>query len=359
MDIRQNTRVLIVEDDFLVGEMIHGLLEEMEYAVVGKAMDGLQAIEMTQSLRPDVILMDIELPDLDGIEATRQLYESCPTPVVVLTAYDTLELVERASAAGVGAYLVKPPNALEMERAITITMSRFRDMMELRRLNADLQAEITERKRAEEQLKVSLEEKEVLLHEVNHRVKNNMQVLSSMLNLQENYVKDKQTLEILKDIRTRVRTMGLVHEKLYQSQDLAKINFAEYISDLTVSLFRAYNINANAVRLNFALDDDILFDIKTAIPCGLILNELVSNSLKHAFPKDKEGEVHIELTKDDDSNVTLIVSNNGVDFPEDLDFRNTESLGLQLVNILTQQLNGTIELDKSGGTAFKITFKPE
>jgi len=132
------TRVLIVDDESLVAEMIEGLLEEIGYTVVGKAMSGAQAVDMTRTLRPDVVLMDIKMPDIDGIEATRRIYESCATPVVVLTAHETPELVERASAAGVGAYMVKPPNAREMERAITIAMARFDDMIKLRSMAAEL-----------------------------------------------------------------------------------------------------------------------------------------------------------------------------------------------------------------------------
>jgi AmiR/NasT family two-component response regulator len=139
MTLHKDIRVVVVEDDSLVSEMIQGLLERMWYIVAGRAVNGLQAIEMTQSTRPDVVLMDIKLPDMDGIEAARRIYESCPTPVVVLTAYDTPELVEQASAAGVGAYLLKPPDAHEMDRAIAIAMARFDDLMELRRLNAELQ----------------------------------------------------------------------------------------------------------------------------------------------------------------------------------------------------------------------------
>ena len=137
--IQKGIQVLIVEDAPVVGQMIRGVLEDMGYTVVGKAIDGLQAVEMTQSLQPDVVLMDIKMPNMDGIEATRQIHEHCPTPVVVLTAHETSELVEQASAAGVGAYLVKPPNAREMERAIAVAMARFDDLMELRRLNAELQ----------------------------------------------------------------------------------------------------------------------------------------------------------------------------------------------------------------------------
>ncbi len=146
------TRVLVVEDAALVSEMIRGLLEELGYLVVGEAQNGQQAVELTQALRPDVVLMDVEMPGMDGIEATRRIQESCPTPVVVLTAYETPETLERVSAAGAGAYLVKPSNAREMERAITVALARFSDLVALRRLNAQLQAEIAERLRVEQAL---------------------------------------------------------------------------------------------------------------------------------------------------------------------------------------------------------------
>jgi signal transduction histidine kinase len=133
-----DVRVLVVEDDYLVSEMVIGLLKEAGYSVIGEATSGREALEMAQALRPDMILMDIRLPDLDGIETTQMISESCPTPVVVLTAYETPDLVERASLAGVGAYLVKPPNVSEIERAITVAMARFDDLAELRRLNTEL-----------------------------------------------------------------------------------------------------------------------------------------------------------------------------------------------------------------------------
>ena len=144
-------RVLIAEDDHLVGEMVKGYLEEAGYAVVGEAANGLEAVYLAKSLRPDVVLMDIKMPDMDGIEATQRIQSSSPTPVVVLTAYDTPDLVEQAGEAGVGAYVVKPPAKREIERAIAIAMARFEDMMDLRRLNEELQSEIDARKQAEEE----------------------------------------------------------------------------------------------------------------------------------------------------------------------------------------------------------------
>jgi two-component sensor histidine kinase len=226
---------------------------------------------------------------------------------------------------------------------------------ELARANEALQVEIAERKRAEEQIKASLGEKEVLLKEVHHRVKNNLQVVSSMLQLQSKNIKDKETVEMFQESRNRVRSMALVHERLYQSKDLAKVDFAKYIRSLANYLCRSYGVNTNVIQLRTNLHD-VSLGVDTAIPCGLILNELVSNSLKHAFPDGREGEIHIELRSDDNDKFTLMVSDNGVGLLEDLDFRNTESLGLQLVNTLVNQLEGTIELDRRDGTAFKITF---
>jgi PAS domain S-box-containing protein len=214
--------------------------------------------------------------------------------------------------------------------------------------------DLTERKKAEEQIKASLREKEVLLKEIHHRVKNNLQVISSLLYLQSKNIKDRQTFEMFQESQYRVRSMVLVHERLYQSPDLAKVDFAEYVRSLANYLFRSYGVNTNVIQLRTSVDD-VLLGIDTAITCGLILNELISNSLKHAFPDGRPGEVRIELRADDDQ-LTLMISDNGVGFPGDLDFRDTQSLGLQLVNTLVEQIEGTIELDRSGGTAFEIRF---
>jgi two-component sensor histidine kinase len=219
--------------------------------------------------------------------------------------------------------------------------------------------DITERKRAEEQLKTSLKEKEVLLKEIHHRVKNNLQIISSLLKLQSEYIQDEQMLRMFRESQNRVKSMALIHEKLYQSKDLVKLDLVEYIRNLAAYLFRSYGVDSYAISLQIEVDN-VSLGIDTAIPCGLIINELVSNSLKHAFPASREGEIRIAFRSGRDNQFTLIVSDNGAGLPRDLDFLKTESLGLQLVNMLVHQLEGAIELDRSGGTAFKITFeKPE
>ncbi len=158
MNKQKDIQVLIVEDDALVSEMIKWSLEEIGYTIVGEATNGQEAVKIISSLQPDVVIMDIEMPDMDGIEATRRIQARSPIPVVVLTAYETPDLVERASAAGAGAYLVKPSDAPEMERAITVAMARFNDMMELRRLNTELQAHNEERDKLIAELQEALAE---------------------------------------------------------------------------------------------------------------------------------------------------------------------------------------------------------
>jgi two-component sensor histidine kinase/HAMP domain-containing protein len=214
--------------------------------------------------------------------------------------------------------------------------------------------EVARRKQAEEQIRTSLKEKEVLLKEIHHRVKNNMQVVSSLLNLQSRYIKDEEAQQLFRESQDRVRSMALIHEKLYQSGDLSKIDFGEYIQNLVDYLFRSYGVNSNNIVFKKSVNG-MLLGIHTAIPCGLIINELVSNSLKHAFPGNRHGEIRLDLHQNDDR-FELVVSDDGIGFPKDVDFRNTESLGLQLVNSLTNQLDGTIEMEDGDGASFRIVF---
>ena len=214
---------------------------------------------------------------------------------------------------------------------------------------------INERKNMEIQLKKSLDEKEMLLKEIHHRVKNNLMIISSLLNLQSRYIKDKASQNIFKESQNRARSMALIHERLYQSTDLKRIDFGDYIQTLSNELFNTYVSDPSLVKLKINVND-IMLDINTSIPLGLIVNELITNSIKHAFPEGRNGEINIDFhTKDD--YYEFIVKDNGIGFPEDLDFRNTDSLGLLIVNSLTEQINGKIELDKFNGTEFKITFK--
>jgi PAS domain S-box-containing protein len=212
------------------------------------------------------------------------------------------------------------------------------------------------RKYAEEKLKESLREKEVLLQEVHHRVKNNMQIISSLLNLQGRNLKDQDTLKVIKDCQSRVRSMALVHEKLYMSQNFSQINFSDYVKSLAAYLFQLHQANPNSIQLRMNLDN-IFLDIQRAIPCALILNELITNSLKYAFPEGHGGEVAVESHPLGDGTFQIVVKDNGVGIPDDVDIRNTKSLGLQIVSMLVDQLEGRMEVERKNGTTVKMAFK--
>jgi two-component sensor histidine kinase len=222
--------------------------------------------------------------------------------------------------------------------------------------------DISDRQRAEmalreseARLKVALREKEILLKEIHHRVKNNLQVICSLLSLQSDAIQDQRLRDLFHDSEQRIRTMALIHETLYQASNMACFSLAPYVRRLSESLLRAYGAEAGRVTLKTHLDE-LTLPLDSAIPCGLILHELLSNALKHAFPDGQRGEISLELRAEPDQHVTLRVANTGVGFPDGLDFRQTDSLGLQLVCALAEQLEGTITLERHGGTAFMLTF---
>ncbi|MFN6569289.1 sensor histidine kinase [Dendronalium sp. ChiSLP03b] len=194
------------------------------------------------------------------------------------------------------------------------------------------------------------------MKEVYHRVKNNLQVISSLLSLQSEYIKDKQDIEIFQQSQQRIASMALIHEKMYQSPDLAKINFSEYVQDLVASLCTSYERNASAIALNINIEEHILLGLDTAIPCGLIIHELVSNSLKYAFPAGRKGEISIEIREIVVGEILLNVRDNGIGLPSNFNFTDVASLGWQLVDALASQLAGNININSDIGVEFQITF---
>jgi len=211
------------------------------------------------------------------------------------------------------------------------------------------------RKRAEARIKAQLQEKDVLLKEVHHRVKNNMQVISSLLNLQSRRVKDPTVFEMFRESQRRIRSMALIHERLYQSSDLSQIEFSEYLRNLATHLFHSYQVDTSRVQLKIEAEE-VHLNINTAIPCGLIVNELVSNALKHGFPEGRKGQLQIELRRIPGDGCVLGVTDDGVGFPEGLDFRKTETLGMQIISTLVEQIDGRLELNREKGTAFRLEF---
>jgi two-component sensor histidine kinase len=220
----------------------------------------------------------------------------------------------------------------------------------------ELKQEIYERIRVEHRLRESLKEKEVLLKEIHHRVKNNLQVISSLLYLQSKKIQNQPALEMFLESQNRIRSMALIHEKLYQSDDMVHIDFSEYIRSLIGHLSNSYAAKLENVKINLQIED-VQLSIDKGIPCGLIVNELVINALKYAFPDERRGEIAIRISRDGDRSVILSVADDGVGIPRTVDLATSDTLGLQLVRHLSQQLKGRIDIRNGQGTNFLITFQ--
>lgn len=205
------------------------------------------------------------------------------------------------------------------------------------------------------QLKASLKEKEILLQEIHHRVKNNLQIICSLMNLQTEYVKNREVAEIFKKCQNQIKAIALLHETLYQSKNLAQIDFSEYAHHLCENLFACYGIDTDQICLKIDIKNFIL-GVDSALPCGLIINELVSNALKHAFKKREQGEIQVGFSLESGKKFVLMVKDNGIGLPENFNLRNKGSLGFELVSTLTDQLKGVAELLSKNGTTVRITF---
>ncbi len=220
-----------------------------------------------------------------------------------------------------------------------------------------LEGEISERQKAQLEAESSLRERELLLSEIHHRVKNNMQIVSSLLRIQSRRSDDPITKGILDDSRNRVSAMALIHETLYKPANLSSVSLREYINELTLNLFDSYGVEPE--RISLVTDvESISLNIETATPCGLVINELVTNCLKYAFPDKRPGVITLSLKRNEnDKSYLLSVADNGVGLPEGLDIRETRSLGLQLViNLSENQLQGKVEVQRGNGVAFLVTF---
>ncbi len=219
--------------------------------------------------------------------------------------------------------------------------------------------DVTEKIKADRQIKESLREKETLIKEIHHRVKNNMQVISSLLNLQTRYITDEHITQALEECRMRINSMSLIHENLYRNENLALINFYDYANLLLEEIINSYNIDKN-INLNLYIDSEILFDIETAIPCGLIINEITTNALKYAFDGRDYGNINLSLIKNDANNTkfkyNMEIGDDGVGIPDEIDIEKTKTLGLHLIRILVKQLKGKVELIRENGTQYKILF---
>lgn len=359
--MRSSTCVLVIDDDEAIRESFSGHLEDCGFRVLS-AENGRVGLEVFERRRPDIVLVDLRMPEMDGFEVLSRIKEqSSEIPLIVVSGTGELGDAIEAVRRGAWDYLTKPVEDLSaLTHAIHKALERAGLIRENRQYQEHLEKKVAERteelQRANRQIKAALAEKETLLRELYHRTKNNMQVIRSMLALQAAYSQNEEVQYIVQETERKIHAMALAHQKLYQSQDLSRINLQDYITELAYLLMQSYNVSSNRISLLVDVENvSVLID--TAIPCGLIINELMSNALKHAFPGDMNGEIHIRLFKTDQGEIELYFSDNGVGVPNGFDFTTQETLGLQTIFAIgEQQMQGTVRFETNTGTTCHIKF---
>lgn len=335
MDSKLRAKILLVDDQPINITMLRNCLAD-DYKIF-IATNGKNALTIALKEKPDLILLDVKMPEMDGYEVCKKLKAEPATehiPVIFVTAKTDVDDEAKGLAVGAIDYLTKPVNQ-------DIVKARVRNHILLQERTLELEN--------------ALEVKEVFLREVNHRVKNNMAIVSTLIKFQENAIADENIKELLRSSRKRIAAMSLVHETLYKSQEYSKIEFTAYMTKLINAITASYQ-SKPGVTLDIKAEPGIYMSLETATPCGLIINELVLNAYKYAFPYSDTGKVFVELINQDDE-LTLTISDDGVGLPKDFDFNTAKSLGLKIVNLLSRQIKANIAIDLENGTTFAITFR--
>ena len=341
-------RILIVDD---VKENIQLLGEQLrqEGYKIAAANNAQTAFDIVKKISPDLILLDVMMPGLNGFEICERLKQNQKTqdiPIIFLTAKTDIESITLGFEAGAVDYLTKPFHRAELSSRVKTHIKLKNSYEELKKTNEKLQGE--------DRLKAIIQEKEVLLREVHHRVKNNLQIISSLLGMQAKNIENEDFCALIEESQNRIKSIALIHEKLYQSKNLAQIDFAEYIKELIHELLTAYAIDPNQIHSKVTLEK-IFLSIDTAIPCAMIINEIVSNSLKYAFPEERKGKIEIHL-EEREKKYFLRVSDDGIGLPKGYDPQKQKSLGMKLIRIFTEQLEGKLEFSSKLGTKYQLEF---
>lgn len=337
--------VLIVEDSEDDAVLVVRELGKGGYQPQWERVETEETMQAALVRRPwDVIIADYRMPRFTGLAALKVLQGSGrDIPFLVVSGSIGEEMAVAAMKAGVHDYIMKDNLA-----RLVVAIERELREAEGRRL----------RRQAEERVRVSLREKDVLLKELHHRVKNNLQVVASLLHLGSRTIEDERTLQVFRDAHARINSIALVHEKLYQSPDFAQVELADYLREIASHAFRSYSPPATPARLTFDLEE-VVTTIDAAIPCGLIVNELVSNATKYAFPDGRTGTIGLMLKQDAARRVRLTVSDTGVGFPAEVDLHHPATLGLQLIFTLCDQLQGRASFGNTNGASIAVEFSAE
>jgi two-component sensor histidine kinase len=338
-------RILLVEDNLgdvrLLREMFAtepaGSFEITHLPRLGLALNHLARGGV------DIVILDLGLPDGNGMDIVRRVRKLAPeVPVIVLTGWDDDAAVAEAMKEGVQDYLVKGQiETRALPRALRHAIERFRLLTRAALTNIELERRV--------------HEKDILLGEIHHRVKNSLQVVSSLLSLEAGRISDPSVIEMLQSTQNRIRSMALIHQTLYQSNDFAHVDFDAFLRSFVPTLIQSYSLHPERIALSFHVAE-VRLPIDAAVPCGLIVNELTSNALKHAFPDGRSGQITIDFAHDRDNHATLSVTDDGVGIPEDFDFERSDTLGVQLVHVLAGQLCGAVTLRRVAPTRFVVRF---
>ncbi len=345
---RYNISILFVDDNETIRQLYRRILEKhVSHLYIAK--DGYHGLELYQKHKPDLVITDMVMPVMNGLEMVKEIKKiASDAKFVVMSAYSEKDSFVESIHLGIDGYLMKPVEAKKL-------LSLIDEFAGITLMKWELERKEKKRREAEEYLKKSLEEKDILLREVHHRVKNNMQIISSILRMQSRNIDDPKLKDILQESQNRIHTMALIHENLYNHESLANIKFSTYIKSLSGNIARTYASQHANIKFEYKMDDAYL-PIDTAIPCGLIINELISNSFKYAFNGNSTGMININFKELKENAYQLIVSDNGIGIPANIDITKTKSLGMKILHKLVQQIDGTLQSDFSNGTKFTITF---
>jgi two-component sensor histidine kinase len=339
----KNYNILLVDDDLFILKSVGDALESEGY-IVTKAKSGEEAIQMINASSFDLVITDLVMKKTDGFQVIKAIKnQKNETMIMILTGYSDINLAIDALRLGVDDYALKPCEHEEL---------MFRLQNCFKKLEANIKI-----KQAEDQIKTSLMEKEVLLKEIHHRVRNNMMVISSLLNLQKAAMSDKNAKDALQDSLNRVQAMSTIHETLYRSDHMAAVEVKIFLLELGRIIFKGYALSDN-IQLILKVEN-VIIGVKQASPLGLIVNELITNSLKYAFPENQQGEIMLSLQQIENQ-LEMEYEDNGVGILKDFDWKSANTLGLKLVRTLVEnQLDGSIDMERNNGTKFTIKFNIE
>lgn len=390
MSNKSVVKLLTIEDEEFVRESIVAYFEDSGFDVYS-AENGEEGLAVFNEKAPDIVLTDLRMPKMSGFDVVKAIHETNPDiPVVVVSGTGVIQDSIEAIRMGAWDYVTKPISDMAvLEHIVNKVLERAELKKAQRNYHHYLEEEVAKRTKElneelnrrieietelrdkniklikseaslrehQAQMEASLEEKTLLLKEIHHRVKNNLQVMASIINLQTSSVAEQHVKEIFLSLQARIQSMASVHEALYNSENLAKINFDSYVRNMVSSLMQIYPLAQGLVEVSYQIDQ-LELGIDIAVPCGLILNELLTNAMKYAFKPGESGRIDLRFYFDSDQEkYVMLIKDNGCGLSEDFDMKNNVSLGMTLVDALLTQLGADYELDRSNGTSWKMSFK--